>query len=283
MKKNHIRSIPVLIPIFLLCVFCKNKEEAMPDLPAAEYTNIIYGPYPRNTMDVSLPGGRTPSTPVIIFLHGGSWIAGSKEDMSGFRKTFSSLGFAAASINYRYVNGEVTYRQQLEDIGAAIKYIVSRSSAWNISGRTGLVGYSAGAHLGLLYAYNNPGTVRAVTSMAGPTDFTDPYFMQYMLNINPDAFDILIGPVYRSDSSGELRKASPLFALRDIPTQLFYGQQDQVVPVSQGKALYDSLRSRKLRCEISVFHDAGHIIFGDHYQHADSVNNGILRWMRTHL
>jgi acetyl esterase/lipase len=70
-------------------------------------------------MDIYLPAGRDPSvSKVIVFIHGGGWGAGNKEDMNGFAYWFYinfpqygivNLGYRLRSIN----NG---YPKQIYDI-----------------------------------------------------------------------------------------------------------------------------------------------------------------------
>ena len=55
----------------------------------------------RQKLDLYLPGQKEAASPLplIVWVHGGAWLAGSKENCRSVR--FLRQGYAAASINYR--------------------------------------------------------------------------------------------------------------------------------------------------------------------------------------
>ena len=75
MKKLTLLSLLLLF----LNLGCSSSDDTTTDLSAKEMFNVSYGSDPEQTMDVYLPAGRSEeTTPVIILLHGGFWVAGSK-------------------------------------------------------------------------------------------------------------------------------------------------------------------------------------------------------------
>src|SRR4051812_30405254 len=74
----------------------------------------------RNKLDLYLPDKVTNPLPVVVWIHGGAWRAGSKD-----RCPIVSLvgsGYAVASINYRFLD-HADFPAQIEDCKAAIRWL----------------------------------------------------------------------------------------------------------------------------------------------------------------
>lgn len=108
---------------------------------------MAYGRNPLQNMDFySGPG---PRAPLVIFVHGGGWKRGSKDNATGRDKAphYVALGYAFASINYRLVP-DATVEQQAQDVAVAVAYLRNRADRLGIDpDRIVLMGHSAGAHL----------------------------------------------------------------------------------------------------------------------------------------
>ncbi|MBS1239570.1 MAG: esterase [Proteobacteria bacterium] len=93
-------------------------------------------------------GGRGPA-PLVLFVHGGGWSKGSKDNATGKAKGphFTAIGYNFASMNYRLVP-DATVDQQAQDVADAVAALVKRADALGIDRRkVVLMGHSAGAHL----------------------------------------------------------------------------------------------------------------------------------------
>lgn len=91
----------------------------------------------------------TGSAPLILFVHGGGWRMGSKENATGRAKVahFPAQGYALASIDYRLVPS-ATVEQQAADVAASLAWLIRNAAMLGIDpGRIVLMGHSAGAHL----------------------------------------------------------------------------------------------------------------------------------------
>ncbi len=87
--------------------------------------------------------------PLVVFVHGGGWKRGSKDNASGAWKAphYTGEGYAYAAINYRLVPG-ATVEDQAADVAAALRYLIDHAAALgNDPARIVLMGHSAGAHL----------------------------------------------------------------------------------------------------------------------------------------
>ena len=127
-------------------------DSAKPPAAAAAQT-IAYGRDPLQVLDF-WPAQRAAGTaagpaPLIVFVHGGGWKRGSKDNAAGGWKQvhYPGLGYAYASINYRLVP-QATVEQQAADVAAALRALLDRADTLGIDrGRVVLMGHSAGAHL----------------------------------------------------------------------------------------------------------------------------------------
>src|ERR1044072_2498602 len=101
-------KIIVLLAFIHVVFFTVPVKAAVKDttlsLPSSVYTNVAYGPDPKQVMDVYLPAGRSVhSTKILFLIHGGSWSGGDK---NGFKTYIDSLNnhlkdYAFININYR--------------------------------------------------------------------------------------------------------------------------------------------------------------------------------------
>ena len=135
------------------------KKPPVPPIPAT-FAKVAYGKHERQVLDFYQAKSDKP-TPVVVFIHGGSWLRGDK---SGIRnvKAYFDAGISVAAINYRYVtNGveekiEPPVRAPLEDAARALQFIRSKASEWNIDKkRIGAAGGSAGACSSLWLAFHD--------------------------------------------------------------------------------------------------------------------------------
>ncbi|MDE2437037.1 MAG: alpha/beta hydrolase [Sphingomonadales bacterium] len=125
-------------------------RSAGPAAPAAEGKQTLsYGRDPLQVLDFYPAHNATGRAPLVVFVHGGGWKRGNKDNADGGWKAphYTAAGYAYASINYRLVP-DATVEQQGADIAAALKYLLDRAAALGIDPtRVVLMGHSAGAHL----------------------------------------------------------------------------------------------------------------------------------------
>ncbi len=253
------RTFGAFLCLLVIATACKkdNKE----NLKREDLLNVSYGTHSRNVADVYLPDQRDASTPVILLVHGGSWFEGDKAIFTDLAKYLRDRGYAAASINYRLTNTPENnvHPAQVNDIGKAIEFISSKAGTWNISGtKFALLGASAGGHLSLLYsyAYNTNDKVKAVVSMAGPTDLTA---IQSGNQQQAQVVQWLIGSTYQANPSA-YSQASPITHVgnRSVPTMMFHGKLDVVVPYHQSVALNDKLGQSGVAKKLVLYENTGH-------------------------
>jgi acetyl esterase/lipase len=119
-------------------------------LPHGSLNADIYLPSPQSS---NLP------SPVFLFIHGGSWISGSRKDFPpAYFHEFLARSFLVVSIDYRLLPESSFVGDQLQDIKdvepwirSELPEIVERQGKGKVDGeRVVVLGVSAGAHLALL-------------------------------------------------------------------------------------------------------------------------------------
>lgn len=110
---------------------------------------ISYGSDKAQQLDLHRARGTAGAAPMILFVHGGGWTNGSKDNGTGRNMAphYTALGYHFATIDYRLVPG-ATVEQQAQDVADALKLLLGRAGPLGIdSGKVVLMGHSAGAHL----------------------------------------------------------------------------------------------------------------------------------------
>lgn len=125
---------------------------------SADALNIAYGDDPKQRLDVyaATRDGAIKDLPVVIWVHGGGWRTGDKDNRSGTKlcKIWATTGIVTVNLNYR-LTPDVVHPAHVEDIAAGIAWVHK-----NIEKHGGdpkkvyLLGHSAGAHLVALVATN---------------------------------------------------------------------------------------------------------------------------------
>lgn len=254
--------------IFLLpflCLFlltgCRDDDNTNTDNTAVakDLLNISYGNDPEQLVDIYLPAGRSENTKVIILLHGGAWIAGNKNDMTYLVPTIKQQfpNHAIFNINYRLATANSpAYPKQIQDIEKVIELL--ESNKYTLGDDYAFIGFSAGAHLAMLYsyAYDTGHDVKAVCDVVGPADFTDPEYLSHSLFAS--ASHDLIGT--STPTEAQIQKVSPaLFITSQSPATIsFYGGVDPLVPATQGPRLKAALDSKGVYNEFNFYEDGGH-------------------------
>jgi acetyl esterase/lipase len=114
-------------------------------------------------LDVYQPTGATKPTPLVVWLHIGSWFQGSRYPTNAVRE--AKRGYAVASIDYR-LSGEAPFPAQIQDVKAAIRFLRANAQRFNIDpSRIAVWGMEAGGHLAAL-----AGTSGDVAALDDPSE-----------------------------------------------------------------------------------------------------------------
>lgn len=203
-----------------------------------------------NKVDLYLPRGTDSPAPVLVYIHGGGWVGGSKESSVLRLVPWMEMGWAVVNVQYRL--GEVSLAPAaVEDCLCALRWIIRNASNYNIDPeRIVVTGNSAGGHLALTTGMvpasagldrQCPGSetlsVAAIINWYGITDVGDlldgpntkSYAVEWMGSI-PNRFEIA-------------ERVSPLTYVRSglPPILTIHGDADPTVPYQHGVQLHEEL------------------------------------------
>jgi len=112
---------------------------------AKSWLNIAYGASPRERLDIY--AATNPAGPVLIYIHGGYWRSGSKEDNCNFVPTFTERGATVALIEYDLCPN-VTVTDIVRQTRSAIAWIYKNILRYGGDpAKLFISGHSAGGHL----------------------------------------------------------------------------------------------------------------------------------------
>lgn len=108
----------------------------LPPMPTPTAANLAYGPHERNVLDFwHAPGNER--TPVLVLIHGGGWLGGSKNDFTtrkGDRQLFDAMmanGISVASISYR-LSTQAPLPAPVLDAARAIQFLRFKAAELNL-------------------------------------------------------------------------------------------------------------------------------------------------------
>ncbi|WP_338101631.1 alpha/beta hydrolase [Psychroserpens algicola] len=235
-------------------------QDQMP-LEFRQELNVSYGTDSDQVFDIYLPANRTLATKVMILVHGGGWTSGDKSDMDPFKDIMLQdlPDIAIVNINYRLADeNNQPYPMQIDDITSVVNLLKANQNDYVISDDFAFLGTSAGAHLSMLwsYAFDTDNNVKMVASVVGPTNFTDPAYLE---NDDPILQELI--DTFGIDTSIEyLEEISPYHQVTAAspPTILFYGGQDPLIPTSQGLDMETQLANLGVTHQFTLYPNAGH-------------------------
>ncbi|WP_339731970.1 alpha/beta hydrolase [uncultured Gimesia sp.] len=120
------------------------------------YADVKYGDHSRNVLDFYQAKSDKP-TPLVIYIHGGGFVGGSKRVSAGLVNLFHSAGISLAAIHYRFIDGKnVLLPEPQRDGARAVQFLRSKAKAWNIDPkRVACFGGSAGAGISMWIGFHD--------------------------------------------------------------------------------------------------------------------------------
>lgn len=229
-------------------------------------------------LDIYLPEKGARPLPVIVWVHGGAWVSGSKEPCQIV--SFSGKGYAIVSINYR-LTGVAQHPAQINDCKAAIRWVRANAAKYGFDpDRVGAAGGSAGGHLVALLGTSGDvkelegdvggnlkysSRVRAACDFCGPTDFTRADYVRDAEKNEPEILEkalvrLLGGPWKERREAANM--ASPVYHISkdDPPFLIVHGNADPVIPIKHSQALYDKLKTAGVDATLHIVKDGTHSV-----------------------
>ena len=201
------------------------------------------------SLDLRTPDAGT--APLVVFLHGGGWLRGSRKvftpgisDARSFDRIVAA-GFAVASCEYR-LSGEALFPAQLDDVDAALAWLHEHAADHGVdASRIVLWGVSAGATLAALTGLRRT-DVRGVVDWFGPADLfaMAEHDSAAQSGEAPDETREarwIGGPAAEHPESARAASALHQVHAGAPPFHISHGTADEHVPFAQSEALAEAL------------------------------------------
>ena len=275
---NRIFRFPIAAALLVFVWFDARAEILPASSPYGEAVvtrNIPYvaSPASRQNFDLFLPADeRGRPFPLIVWIHGGAWMSGSKEWDNV--KYLVRQGYAIASIDYRF-SPEARFPAQIQDCNAALNFILAHATNYGINPQRFVVaGGSAGGHLALLLGmarqekgFGADPAIKpaAILDFFGPADLAKikddltEIHSQKGLDLLQDAGTKLLGPLAeRPPDAAKMASPMTYVSAASPPVLILQGGQDDLVPVDQSRRLHEALNQAGVKNQLIIVAQAGH-------------------------
>ena len=239
------------------------------------YANQEYENTNGHKYDLYIPSGldKSQSQYLILFIHGGSFNSGAKEDGDAWCKYYATKGYITATVDYTLqAHGqEASIYLMNSEIESAVKAIKEQAEAlgYRIAGMAPC-GVSAGGTLAMNLAYNGNSEipVKFVFQLAAPTYF-EPSEWSLLMRVDKlkteDEFCAMMTGKTMTDYSREIQKISPacIVSADSVPSLIGYGLIDHCVPLSQKYYLINAYDKYQVPYDYIEFPKSNHGMYND--------------------
>jgi arylformamidase len=230
-----------------------------------EFT-AVYGSDPKTqSIDVYMPDGAT-GEPMIVFVHGGSWVSGDKSQYVDLGRTFAVCGVAFAIVNYALAP-TAHADDQAASVALALRFIRDRAGSRSFAiKRIYLMGHSSGAQIA---AYLEAGGTHAMT-MVGMTQRDlagviaidgagfDPSIYSRGIALNPVRF-LLFSRAFGNDpATWQPFDVSDALDGDEPPNLVMHASDDFIAPASDSADFVAALKAKGDSATYLQFADRDH-------------------------
>ncbi len=231
-------------------------------------------------LDIYSPKSISHPLPVVLWIHGGGWSRGRKEQRPPVN--LMAQGYIIVSIEYR-LSDEAPFPAQIEDCKAAVRWLRANASTYQIDpDHIGAWGHSAGGHLAALLGTSGgvaelegagdnskfSSSIQAACDMSGPSD---------ILRLYENVSNATEGSSRRAKTyveqflggKGEQLKAKAIAASPinyvskdDAAFLVIHGENDMSIPVSQSEQFVEKLKAAGVDATLEVAKGRGHGVGG---------------------
>ena len=234
----------------------------------------------RQKLDLYLPEAKTTQPrPLVVFVHGGGWEDGSKNQAGILLSLIKDKPYAGASINYRLTD-EAIWPAQIHDCKAAIRALRAHASENQIDpDKIAVFGISAGGHLVSMLGVTGgvkelegdlgpnltqSSRVTCVLDFCGPSNFLTFAGEGTIINVDDPNTGLskLIGGTVKNKPD-IARSASPVTYITpdDTPFLIIHGEKDNIVRYSQATEFDAALEKARIPATLLTGTDGGHVFF----------------------
>ncbi|MEO7400336.1 MAG: alpha/beta hydrolase [Polaromonas sp.] len=250
------RSFFAMLPALLTA--CSGADLLNATVPTDTYeasAGLVYGPEPRQRLDVYRPAG-VADAPMVVFFYGGSWSSGERADYRFVGEALASRGIVTVIADYR-LSPAVRYPLFVQDSARALRWAFDHAADHGAdAARVFVMGHSAGAYNAAMLALDprwlaaeglTPARLAGWIGLAGPYDFLPIGDPKTRLAFN--------WPETPADSQplAHASRASP-------PALLLAASDDKVVnPQRSTVAMAGRLKASGVRVESALYDGVSHV------------------------
>jgi acetyl esterase/lipase len=196
---------------------------------------------------------RGDPAPTLIYIHGGGWVAGTKDYATLGIIPYLEMGFSVVNVGYRLAKVSPA-PAAVEDCRLALRWVHKNAKEYGFdTTRIVITGGSAGGHLALMTGMLNPEAgfdapkewdqvsmnlpIAAIINFYGITDVAD-----LLSGVNRQQYAVSwIGS--QENGVSVAKRVSPLTYVRKglPPILTIHGDRDQLVPYSHAVRLHEAL------------------------------------------
>ena len=220
-----------------------------------------------NKLDLYVPRDASGPTPVLMYIHGGGWVGGTKESSVLRILPYLEMGWAVANVEYR-LGAVARAPAAVEDGLCALRWVIRNAGQYNLdASRIVTTGNSAGGHLAL-----TTGMIPASAGLDRECPGSEELSVAAIINWYgiTEVGDLLDGPNTRSyavEWLGSLEnrfeiaeRVSPMTYVRAglPPTLTIHGDADPTVPYQHALTLHEKLDELGVPNELHTVPGGGH-------------------------
>lgn len=110
-------------------------------------TDRRFGPEPASLLDVTRPTASTTPLPLVVWVHGGGWVGGSKDELRGWAAQIAAAGYVVAMLEYSLAPRD-RYPTPVRQVMQALEHLREHAAELGADpARIVLAGDSAGAQI----------------------------------------------------------------------------------------------------------------------------------------
>ncbi len=170
---------------------------------AETYKNVSYG---AEELDIYKPDG-VQNAPVVMYVHGGAWRAGSKRKVGSKARYYNSRGYVFVSVGYT-LYPRANAEKQAVQVASAVNWFKANASRFGADpNRIALMGHSAGCHLVAMATLSGATTPKLLI-----LNDTGAYDIAFLAGLNNGRVPTLYSALNRKD---KWKRWSPISYVRN--------------------------------------------------------------------
>lgn len=238
------------------------------NVAAAE--NLIYSPLENSVLDIYYPETIDKALPVILWIHGGGYIGGSKDKRKHYGMALADAGYVVANIDYALAPKQL-YPGPIIQANAALEYLLMHAAQYGGDmSRIFIGGDSAGAQISsqLVAAATNPALASAVgitpairpETLRGTILFCGLYNMETVRDTAYPRIDLFLNTytgTERFEAFGRINELSMVDHITEAYPPAFISAGDADRLASQSVELAETLEAKGTAVDAVFFEGSG--------------------------